>query len=421
MWLILCSFALVVGITFFQTTQGLFSAMIMAVLSILCAAIAFNFYEPLSAALAGNMPGYSDGIALVVIFVAGLLTLRILFDKFVGGNVVLGVWIDRIGGAAVGLFTGLVCTGVLMVAVQLLPWHHDVLGGYRPFDDSLRRVRSLPPFYPDQFVIGMVSMFADGSLSADPQKRFADTHDDLLRTAAAARNTAYDTVGNPLNGSVVAMPNQLKISGVFEPADDANFTKMVEQVPQDAFRNKLSRIVIVRVTLDENARAQDDDTNIRLPATHFRLVTRDAKSVYPVAYLTQKQVEIPPATAATQPDKPAAAPKPAPGPATAAATTPPPPPKPAPKKMRTDWQLHAAPVDGEIPQVGKLVVVRPWTTEHKEGEAAPSKQISIDWVFRLANDDQPAFIEFRRIARAEPGAIKKGMPPHTDALTRDPK
>ena len=43
MVLIIAAFLLVAGIAFYQAVQGMFSALIMAVLTILCAAVAFEF------------------------------------------------------------------------------------------------------------------------------------------------------------------------------------------------------------------------------------------------------------------------------------------------------------------------------------------------------------------------------------------
>ena len=88
MLLILIAFALVLGIAFFQVVQGIFSALVMALLSILCAAIAFNYYEPLAEALSlyDRMPAYADMASLIVLFVLPLLTLRIIFDRFLHQN-----------------------------------------------------------------------------------------------------------------------------------------------------------------------------------------------------------------------------------------------------------------------------------------------------------------------------------------------
>ena len=48
MVLILVATILVLAIVSFQVVEGLFSSLIMAILSVLCAALAFTYYEPLA-------------------------------------------------------------------------------------------------------------------------------------------------------------------------------------------------------------------------------------------------------------------------------------------------------------------------------------------------------------------------------------
>ena len=113
---------LVLAVAFYQVIQGLFSSLIMTILAILCALLAFSSYEPMAAAiLYTRQAATADAIALVALFILPLLGLRILTDKLISGNVVFGPWADRIGGGALGLVTGMIMIGVFMVAFQMLP------------------------------------------------------------------------------------------------------------------------------------------------------------------------------------------------------------------------------------------------------------------------------------------------------------
>ena len=67
MVLIIIAALLVAGIAFFQIIQGLFSALIMTILTILCAALAFTFYEPLAALLHSRQAAYADAGALLAL------------------------------------------------------------------------------------------------------------------------------------------------------------------------------------------------------------------------------------------------------------------------------------------------------------------------------------------------------------------
>ena len=67
--------------------QGLFSNLIMAVLSVVSAMISFNYYELLATKLvtAGLAVG-AQGVALLLIFFVSLLLLREIFDHVIRGN-----------------------------------------------------------------------------------------------------------------------------------------------------------------------------------------------------------------------------------------------------------------------------------------------------------------------------------------------
>ncbi len=185
MLLIIVATVMVLGIAFFQVVQGLYSSLVMAILSVICAIAALNFYEPVAAMLYEYQPSHADAITLIVLFVVPLLVLRILADKYLPANVVVGVWSSRIGGGVLGLITAMVLVGMLMLSIQMLPWGPSVLG-YRPFDDSLQRDQQLVPFRPDEFVLGMAKFLSVGSLGTDqtwspgndasPRHTFANTH-----------------------------------------------------------------------------------------------------------------------------------------------------------------------------------------------------------------------------------------------------
>ena len=102
MVLILLATVLIAVIAFFQVTQGFYSAMIMAVVSVLSAAVAMAFYEPLAALLRPHQPDAADAIALLGIFIVLVVGLRLACDIFLKRNVVLGVWTNRLGGGVLG-------------------------------------------------------------------------------------------------------------------------------------------------------------------------------------------------------------------------------------------------------------------------------------------------------------------------------
>ena len=104
MFLALLAFVLIAGIAFYQTAQGLFSALMMTILAIVSAAVAFNYYELLAQSVFYNrFSAYADATCLMALFVVTLIVLRIVFDLVVRGNVVFNPWVNRIGGGVLGL------------------------------------------------------------------------------------------------------------------------------------------------------------------------------------------------------------------------------------------------------------------------------------------------------------------------------
>ncbi|RPI63523.1 MAG: CvpA family protein [Planctomycetaceae bacterium] len=374
---------LVIGIAFYQAVQGLFSALVMCILSITCAMLAFSFYEPLGSMLYNSQPAYADGAALVALFFIPLLGLRIVADRFIPGNSLVGLWPDRIGGGLLGLITAEVCVGVLMVAVQMLPWGQTMLG-YTAFSEDLtERKQRLAPFYPDEFTVGLVEYLSAKSFKADPERPYATAHDNLLRELFCARNTGTNSNGVALGGSTAVMPGTLKIGGAFVKPKDGELS-LPAAPPKYPLGKDSDDTIIVRVIIDEKASARDEEDNVlRLAGTQFRLVTASGKSYYPVAYLTDGKT--------TKAD--------------------------ASGKSSTEagWYLWSAVKDNKT-QVANLALSR---VQQKD-----QKSVTVDWVYRLPLGEieemkkKSAYVAFRRNAVAEisPKQIKEGMPPTAGAL-----
>jgi hypothetical protein len=265
---------LILAIAFFQATQGLYSAMIMAVLSLLSAVVAFNYYEPLGELLYARQPATADAIMLLGVFVILLLGLRLAADYLLRRNVVLGLWTNRVGGGLLGLWTGMLLVGVLTVVMQMLPWGASVLG-YKPFDDSLQRGSRLLLFAPDDFVVGTINALSRQSLAGRSTHRFADAHDDLLLELFCARNTAGK------NGRIDTAPGALSVGQAC--VSDGTWGHDVPSDPR--LGDRITKVVVVRAAV--NRGALDKDGWWRLPGTHFRLISESGRSYYPVGYLVR--------------------------------------------------------------------------------------------------------------------------------------
>ncbi len=96
---------LLLAIAFFQSTQGLFSSLIMAVLSLCCAALAVGSYEFVAVHYLAPMwqPNFSFALALALLFGVPLIILRVTADKLVRRSCHIHGLFDRIGGGFCGI------------------------------------------------------------------------------------------------------------------------------------------------------------------------------------------------------------------------------------------------------------------------------------------------------------------------------
>lgn len=419
MILMLAVAALVLGITYYQCIQGLFSSLIMVVLTVLCAAVAVNFYEPLASTfLYTRQPAYADAIALTALFVLPLLGLRLAADGLIAGNVVLDRWLDRFGGGLAGLITGILLVGILMLAMQMLPFGPNLMG-YQPFGEMLRRKQRLVPFYPDEFTIGLGKMLSAGAFSG--RRTFADAHDDLLLELYCARNRPNRTrrlKGRTMLqsrlGRIDALPGHLRVEAAYECQpqhvkkwcrEDVHPLLRPEPLPYEknnAQKGELRKIIVIRTLVDRGAREGRDSQAAAnwwlLPATQFRLVSKNGKNFYPVGYLTHLDDEKAMKEAKRDSRR------------RRATTT------PSDKPVEIEWQgtrlkLWVKPQQWKFIGAAHdetktqwfltdLIVERKWP-------GGKIKALVVDWVYRMPVKEVPAYMVFRRVAKA---AVPKPLP-----------
>jgi len=377
MVLIILATLLILGIAFFQSLQGIYSALIMTILTVVCAVFALGTYEPLAEDwLYTRQPAYADAIMLVALFALPLIVLRIIADLTLRRNVVLGIWADRIGGGALGLVTGMTLIGMLTLALQMLPLGPGVIT-YWPFDHSLQRNQRLWPFRPDEFVLGLYNTVAAGGFSGGYD--LSEQHDNLAMELFCARNDAG------LGGSREARVRSMRVdqSWEAEPGRDSWVENVPEYPPLKS--TEITKIFVVRAKVDSNARGPNNWW--RLVGTQFRLITKSGNSYYPVAYLTYA-----PRTETGSPWKCIVA---------------------------EDESGRATPRN-----VADLVAERSSTAQTEtvdergrlRSEPKTLDALEVDWVYRIPRNEVPYELVFRRVARAEIG--KPGDPPPRPALTQ---
>lgn len=183
MWLSLILLVLLLAIALMQGSQGLFSALIMTVLTICCAAAALGTYDWVAIHWLAPAwkPDYAHAIALAAIFGIPLVILRVLADKLVRRACLLPAWVDRVGGGFCGLITALLMVGIIAHTLQMIPFNGVILGYSRvaravrqetegaaaqepPAPDAPERDYWLKP---DRFALGFASVLSAGVFNSE--------------------------------------------------------------------------------------------------------------------------------------------------------------------------------------------------------------------------------------------------------------
>lgn len=297
---------LILAIAFRQSTFGLFSALIMAVLTVCCAAGAIGWHEYLAANFLAPYwkPDYSYPIALAAAFGVPLVLLRLLFDRTITRACLMPVMIDRVGGAACGLVTGLVMTGVAALALQMVPFGRSIVG-YSAVTSYAREGEGDPQtveagnrpglqntptghsgshslwFSPDSAASFVTSMLSGGLFSAD---KIFYRHNPEFAEWIGLVNAVPSEVSRFTGPGSIAVQATPRVDQIYRltPADpNRNQPAVYEPIEPPAGRE----FRVVRLELNEGAR--DERKSLNFTLRQFRLVgsVGDARllQLYPVA------------------------------------------------------------------------------------------------------------------------------------------
>lgn len=173
--------ALVLIVTYLLGQQGMFSALIMAVLTICCAAGAIGSHEWVAVNWLAPMwrADYANALALAGCFGVPLIVLRIASDKLIRRSAMMPGMVEKIGGGFCGLITALVAVGLLAHALQMVPFKGSMLGysrvpivskdaaadGAVPLTDEELLTQNNLFFQEDRFAVGLASLVSSGIFS----------------------------------------------------------------------------------------------------------------------------------------------------------------------------------------------------------------------------------------------------------------
>jgi hypothetical protein len=249
-------------ITSYLATQGWLSATLLFVSAVFASILAGGLYEPAGSMF--NAPNYGRGSAYLVIFLISFAALRFTGDIYIKGNVTLPVWVDRAGGAVVGLLTALVITGSLVIGACMMPLGESVAGWNRHPNGIRGETKALlPVLNPDGFVTWIYEMTLGRGMGGayGGGYTFAQAHPNLGEELWAVRHKVQSTSAFSLPPELLNKPKAWKadIKG-----EEGYVVRMTVQkgVPEKSssadkdhyFRATDSQIRLVAVNSDGEAR-----------------------------------------------------------------------------------------------------------------------------------------------------------------------
>ncbi len=123
---------MLLAIIFFHYIQGLFSSTLSALYAVVAAIVAFSYHETIvESLLAGKAANTAHAMVLLMLFAVVYLTLRIISDNAIPGQVRLPAIVDKVGGAFMGLVTGIFALGIVAIAAEELPFGPSIAGYVR--------------------------------------------------------------------------------------------------------------------------------------------------------------------------------------------------------------------------------------------------------------------------------------------------
>jgi len=273
---------LIIGIITYQSIQGLFSALLMTILTVCCVGFSFGVYEWVAINwLSKWKPDFAYAISLALCFGAPLLVLRLAFDQLIKRACLLPAIVDRAGGAVCGIFTALVVAGVASTAIQMLPFNYGFFG-YSRIDLVTQRAAGDKPevvavdadenelwLMPDRFASGLASLLSDSLFSG--KERFSESYPDFIQAVGWA-NTTHSEVGRfapPGSISIVpaSTPEPIYVYKFSRGNPRFNTTDSYEQI-----ESKLNHFFrAMRVKIGRKARTKEHARHL-FTLRQFRLV-----------------------------------------------------------------------------------------------------------------------------------------------------
>ncbi len=123
--------AMVGFIAYMWSQEGLFSALIHFLCTVIAGAVALAVWEPLAYIMLGVREDIAWSVSLAIPFLITLALLRVAMDKAIPNNIKFSSVVNLIGGGAFGVGSGAIAVGILVISMGFLRLPSGFLG-YKP-------------------------------------------------------------------------------------------------------------------------------------------------------------------------------------------------------------------------------------------------------------------------------------------------
>jgi len=301
----IAALVLTLAIIFLNSIYGLFSGLVNLFCVIAAAAVAFGFFEPLNDVLtkAELHPSYSEPVAFVGLFIITLLILRLLSDMLIRGNVRVPMSVDWGGGALCGFFIAQFSVGILVLGFLMLPFGGRVAMFSRTERTGDKELNGLARFEAgglwlgqDRMAAGLANLLSAGSMK-NTDTTLATVYPNFSEWVLWSGNTVQpESLTAPRRKGSDGFERGLRVESVWDVSGSlAGFYR--EEVPTERNKNPKytersyapeagHKLLGVRLALDASAAdAHQNNMKHRFRPTMIRIVGKrgaDPEQFYPV-------------------------------------------------------------------------------------------------------------------------------------------
>ena len=270
---------LIIGaIAFLYIKQGLFASFNMAICITLAMLVAITQFDFIS-----GMTGLNAGYCMLILFVVSAYAFRMVCDTLIKTEIYFPQMLNIVGAGFFGAVSGYFISGVLFLALQLMPITPSIVGLYNIGTPDIQAKGGIMPFYPDDVVLGIGKMVSTGSLAC------GNSLDNALPNF---KSVAYaNRLLTTLPKGTSAEKGSLKVLGTYKLTDKEITETFANKLPKSPFvKSSKTQVFLIRTQIAGNAisLSQKGYPAWKLNPFQFKLVSKQGKQTrvdFPIAYV----------------------------------------------------------------------------------------------------------------------------------------